>query len=73
MSLVFKHKHYVGRNVLWGLVPLLWESNLGPLLPALLDDDVEDLILRSHAPTVWIQPAASDLHAFGAAVEDLLQ
>lgn len=73
MPPVFKYKHYVGGNVLRGLVPLLWESNLGPLLPALLDDNVEDLVLCPHATPVWIQPATSDLHTLGAAVKDLLQ
>lgn len=73
VSFVFKHKGYVGRNVLRRLVPLLWEGDLGSLLPAFLDDYVKDLVLCPHAPSIWIQPAAGDLHALGAAVEDLLQ
>lgn len=73
MPFVFKHKGDVGRNVLRGLVPLLWEGDLGSLFPALLDDNVEDLVLCPHAPPIWVQPAAGDLHAFGAAVEDFLQ
>lgn len=73
MSFVFQHKGYVSRNVLRGLIPLFWKGNLGPLLPALLDDDVENLVLRSHAPSVGVQPAAGDLHALGTAVEDLFQ
>lgn len=70
---IFKHKGYVSRNVLGGLVPFLWEGDLGSFLPALLDDNVEDLVLCPHAPPIWVQSAAGDLHALGAAVEDLLQ
>lgn len=73
MPFIFKHKGYVSRNVLRGLIPLLWEGDLGPLLPPLLDDNVEDLVLCPHAPSVRVQPAAGDLHALRAAVEDLLQ
>lgn len=73
VTFVFKHKGYVSRNVLRGLVPLLWEGDLGPLLPSLLDDDIEDLVLCPHAPPIWVQPAAGDLHTLGAAVEDFFQ
>ena len=73
VTFVSEHKGYVGRNVLGGLVPLFREGDLGPLLPALLDDDVEDFVLCPHAPAVRVQPAAGDLHALGAAVEDLFQ
>lgn len=73
MPFVFKHKHYVSRNVLGGLVSLLWEGNFGSFLPALFDDNVEDLVFRPHAPPIRVQPAAGDLHALGAAVEDLFQ
>lgn len=73
VSFVFKHKGYVSRNVLGGLVPLLREGDLGPLFPALLDDDVENLVLCPHAPSIRVQPSPCDLHALGAAMEDLLQ
>lgn len=73
MPFILKDKGYVSRNVLRGLVPLFWEGDLGPLLPALLDDNVEDLVLCPHAPPVWVQPAAGDLHALCAAVEDFFQ
>lgn len=70
---VFEHKGYICRNVLRGLVPLFREGDLGPFLPALLDDNVEDLVLCPHASPIWVQPAAGDLHALGTAVEDLFQ
>lgn len=73
MSFVFKYKDYVSRNVLRSLVPLLWEGDFGALFPALFDDNIEDLVLCPHAPPIRVQPAAGDLHALGAAVEDLFQ
>lgn len=73
MPLVFKHKGYIGRNVLRGLIPLFWEGDLGTFFPALLDDNVEDFVLCPHASSIWVQSAACDLNAFGAAMEDLLQ
>lgn len=70
---VLQHKGYVCRNVLRGLVPFFGESDLGPFLPALLNDNVEDLVLRPHAPSIRVQPASRNLHALSATMEDLLQ
>lgn len=39
---------------IWRLVSLPGERDLGPLLPAPLNLDSENLILSSHGPAIWI-------------------
>lgn len=63
----------VSGNGVGRLVAFPWECDLCPLLPASLDLNGEDLILRSHGPAVWVQPFAGDFHSLGAAVEDFFQ
>lgn len=63
----------VSRDGAERLVALPGERDLGSLFPATLDLDGEDLVLCAHGAAVGVQPLAGDLHALGAAMEDLLQ
>lgn len=73
MAFVFKHKRNISGNVLRRLISLFGKSDLGPLLPTSLDDNVKDLVLCPHCPSVRVQSSPSDSHPLGTSVEDLLQ
>lgn len=73
VTLVLEHESDVGGDVVRRLVAFFGEGDFGALLPAPLDDDVEDLVFGAHAAAVRVEAAPRDAHALGAAVEDLLQ
>lgn len=73
MRLVLQHKHHVSRNVGGRLVALLGESDLGSLLPALLDLHFQDFVLLACRSSIWVESLAGDFHLLGAASQDLLQ
>ncbi len=69
---VFEHKCNISRNFLRCLITLFGEGDLCPFLPASLDNNVKDLVLCPHCPSIWVQSSASDSHPLGTSMEDLL-
>lgn len=73
VAFVLENEGNVSRDVVRCLVAFFGEGDFGALLPATLNNDVEDLVLCAHAAAVRVESASRDAHALGAAVEDLLQ